>query len=221
LVITIDGPAAAGKSTVARMLADRLGFEYLDTGAMYRAVTWKCMQAGIDMNDPTKVAELAAGTCVEFSGAGAQRRVICDGQDVTEQIRTPEVTRNIFHVADEPAARRPLVERQRAIARDTNLVAEGRDQGTEVFPDAAVKFFLDASLQERAARRRRDLVSAGRKVTVRQVREQTIRRDRQDNSRPVGALRRTDDMILIDSTRLSPEQVVQEMLEVVGRMGEG
>jgi len=215
LVITIDGPAAAGKSTVARMLACRLGFDYLDTGAMYRAATWKALQSGIDLDDPQKIAEVAAAARIEFVGHGEQRRVICDGEDVTEQIRTPQVTENVFRVADEPAARQALIAQQRRIAEKNDLVTEGRDQGSEVFPDATAKFYLDASLQQRARRRWKDLRAAGNKISLPQVRQQMACRDSQDNARPMGALRRTEDMILIDSTNLSAEQVVERMLHIL------
>ena len=219
LVITIDGPAAAGKSTVARMLARRLGFDYLDTGAMYRAATWKALQAGIDLNDAGKVADVAAAIRIEFVRRGAQKRIMCDGEDVTEQIRAPGVTEHVYQVADEPGARRALIAQQQKIAQEGNLVAEGRDQGSEVFPDAAAKFYLDASLDERARRRRKDLAGAGNRTLLRQVKEQMACRDSQDNARPVGALRRTGDMILIDSTNLSAEQVVEKILDVLKRRG--
>lgn len=217
MVITIDGPAAAGKSTVARMLARRLGFDYLDTGAMYRAATWKLLQSDPDVDDPQTVARLVRDADIGFSGRGPDKRVLCDGRDVTDEIRTPRVTRNIYRVADEPAAREPLIEAQRRIAGRRDLVTEGRDQGTDVFPDAAVKFYLDASAEERASRRLEDLHSAGHDVGLEDVLEQVRRRDREDNSRPVGSLRRTDDMVVIDSTGLTAEQVVERMLEEVSR----
>jgi cytidylate kinase len=146
-------------------------------------------------------------------------RVLCDGRDVTAEIRTPEVTRNIYHLADEPAVRRVLIEQQRALGHETDTVAEGRDQGTEVFPDAGLKFYLDASLAERAARRLSDLRTAGRTDSLDDVRAEMQERDRRDHSRPVGALRKTDDMVLIDSTKLAAGEVVDAMVAEIRRRG--
>ncbi len=217
MIITVDGPAAAGKSTVARRLARRLGFRYLDTGAMYRALTWKALQRGADMNDPQELARMARRAELELRPDGEELRAFCDGRDVTGEIRTPEVTRNVRRVADEPAVRRVMRGMQREFARRHDLVAEGRDQGTEVFPEAEVKFYLDASVRERAERRRRDLEAAGRPAPLDEVLRQVEERDKQDRSRPVGALRRQEDMVFIDSTNLSADQVVEVMMAEVER----
>ncbi len=133
MIVTIDGPAGAGKSTVARALAQRIGYDYLDSGSLYRAATWKAMEDGVDLADPQAAARTAREVRIEFRQCGAQRRVLCDGRDVTELIRTPEVTENVRYVADEPAARSALIELQRQYASGRDLVTEGRDQGTVAF----------------------------------------------------------------------------------------
>ena len=218
-MITLDGPAAAGKSTVARRLAGRLGVRYLDTGAMYRAVTHEALRSGVDMDDPEQLARLARRTRIELRPDGRGLRVFCEGRDVTDEIRSPEVTANIYRVADRPEVRQALRARQREFARRCDLVAEGRDQGTEVFPDAEVKFFLDASLEERARRRQRDLRADGCEAALDEVMAQVARRDARDSSRPVGALRRLDDMVLIDSTKMAVDEVVEAMVAEIERRG--
>src|SRR5208283_2234632 len=155
MIITIDGPAGAGKSSAARALARRLGFEFLDTGAMYRAVTLAGLQAGLDLRDQDALSRLVAGLRIEL----ADDRVFLNRQDVTFQIRTSQVTAASGQVADSPAVRQHLVKLQRAIALGRNMVCEGRDQGTIVFPDAGCKFFLVADPQERARRRQRDMAA--------------------------------------------------------------
>ena len=215
MVITVDGPAAAGKSTVARALARRLGYSYLDTGAMYRAATWKALAAGVDLRDPAALAGAVADSRIELLAAEDGTRVLCDGRDVTAEIRSPQVTRNIYRLADQPAVRKMLIEQQRAFATGRDLVVEGRDQGTEVFPDAVVKFYLDASLEVRSRRRLKDM--AGAEEALPKVMDQVAERDARDRARPMGALRQEQDMVRIDSTDMSVEQVVEAMLEQIGR----
>lgn len=213
----MDGPAAAGKSTVARALARRLGFQYLDTGAMYRAATYRALSAGVDVEDADALARAVAGCRIELGPADGGMRVLCDGRDVTAEIRSPEVTQNVYRLADQPAVRQILIEQQRAFARGRDVVAEGRDQGTEVFPDAAVKFYLDASFDVRTRRRLIDVAGAGAPARLEEVTEQMADRDARDRRRPMGALRQGEDMVCIDSTDMSVDQVVAAMLEEIGR----
>jgi cytidylate kinase len=217
LIVTVDGPAGAGKSTVARALADRLGFHYLDTGAMYRAVTWRAMHLGVDLDDPARLARVAQEADIRLEEGPDGLRVTCDGRDVSADIRTPEVTSNIWRMADEPAVRRVLIDMQRAYGREHDTVTEGRDQGTDVFPHADVKFYLDARLEERARRRLQDMQNMGRQESPESVHRQVAERDTRDAGRPVGALRRTPDMIVIDSTNMDVGQVVDAMMEHIAR----
>ena len=211
LIVTIDGPAAAGKSTVARTLAERLGFDYLDTGATYRAVTWKAIRENVDFDSPRRLAEVTADAEIRFERTDGELRIFCDGENVTRKIRRPEVTEKVRHVADEPAIREVLIELQRDYARGHDVVTEGRDQGTEVFPRADLKFYLDASAEARARRRHQDLAGTDLQQNHEDVLASIRRRDRQDRSRKMGGLRCAEDMIVIDSTDLTVQEVVDRM----------
>lgn len=211
MIITIDGPAGAGKSTVARALARRLGFRYLDTGAMYRAVALAGLWRGIDWSDPHALADLARQLRLEWDG----QRLLLDGQDVTEAVRTTEVTQVTRYAADNPQVRAHLVALQRALADDHDVVTEGRDQGTVVFPDAACKFFLTASVEERARRRAVDLAAQGEHVELQRVRQAIEQRDREDATRPVGPLVRAPDAIEVWTDGLSVEEVVEHLAALV------
>lgn len=211
MIITIDGPAGAGKSTVARALARRLGFRYLDTGAMYRAVALAGLRRGIDWNDPHALADLARQLRLEWDG----QRLLLDGQDVTEAVRTTEVTQVTRYAADNPQVRAHLVALQRALADDHDVVTEGRDQGTAVFPDAACKIFLTASVEERARRRALDMAARGEQVELECVRQAIEQRDREDATRPVGPLVRAPDAIEVWTDGLSVEEVVEHLAALV------
>jgi CMP/dCMP kinase len=211
MIVTIDGPAGAGKSSAARELARRLGFRFLDTGAMYRAVTWAAKERGLDLDDADGLAQLAREMRVEL----VDDRVLVDGRDVTKEIRTFEITTAIQYAADNPAVRAQLVEWQRAAANNDNVVTEGRDQGTVVFPRAECKIFLTADEDERARRRYRDLVDRGEGVTFDEVLSAQQTRDERDRSRPVGALIKADDAIEVSTNRLSPQEVVAKLEEIV------
>jgi cytidylate kinase len=214
-VVAIDGPAASGKSTTARLAAERLGFLYLDTGAMYRAVTWKALESGVDPGDAVALAELVGRIHVQIVPGGNGARVHVDGEDVTEGIREPRISRAVSRVSSVPAVRRAMVEIQRRIGRSGAVVVEGRDIGTVVFPDARVKIFLEASLEERAARRQAELRRSG----VEQSREELAReirsRDELDSGRADSPLRRAPDAVHVDTTRLSIDQQVDEVVRVV------
>jgi CMP/dCMP kinase len=214
MIITIDGPAGAGKSSAARTLAQHLGFEFLDTGAMYRAVALAALRAGINLRDEPALAELVASLRLEMPPGG---RVLLDGEDVTAQIRAREVTTATGAAADSPAVRRRLVQMQRAIAEGRNMVCEGRDQGTIVFPDAVCKFFMSADPLERARRRQGEMVARGERVELQQLlREQEIR-DQRDAARDLAPMKPAADAVLLDSTKLSLEQVVEAMTAEVRR----
>ena len=184
MIITIDGPAGAGKSTVAKQLAKRLGFQFLDTGAMYRAIAWLTLQKNVSSMQSPEFQQLLSQIDLKFDDG----RVWIDGQEITEQIRQAEVTARVSMVADQVLVRQRLVEQQREIANNGNYVCEGRDQGTVVFPDSKCKFFLTASAEERARRRARDLNQHGEIVTEAEILKQQIERDQRDENRPVGKL---------------------------------
>ncbi len=213
-IVAIDGPAGSGKSTTARLAAQRLGYLYLDTGAMYRAVTLKALREGVDVRDEEAVAKLAEEAQIDLVMRDGKLTVLLDGEDVTEAIRMPEVSRNIGPVADNPEVRRILVERQRQMGKQGGVVAEGRDIGTVVFPDAEVKLFLTALPHERARRRHKELLSKGVNLPLSDIREEIEKRDQEDMSRPVGALRKAPDAIELDTTGLSIEEQVAEVVRL-------
>ena len=211
-VIAIDGPVGAGKSTVARALAQRLGYRYVDTGAMYRAVAWQATHRGIDLNDRAAVAEVARAIQVEFvPGAGGQR-VVAQGTDVTEAIRSPRMSEGASIVSAYPEVREALVALQRRMGEGGGVVMEGRDIGTVVFPNAEVKIYLDASLDNRARRRHEELRAKGEAITFEGVREALRERDHRDSTRAHSPLRAAPDAVVIDSTTLTVAQVVDEIM---------
>lgn len=216
LLITIDGPAASGKSTVARLLAQKLGASFLDTGAMYRAVTWAAVQTGTDLKDEQKLLTLLGEKKFQFSVKEGQLAVCIDGLDVTQQLRKPQITANARYIASAAKLRDKLVQMQRQFAdRHKKVVTEGRDQGTVAFPDAHIKFYLTAQPVERARRRQAQLQAEGHFEGLQQVQKAIERRDRSDRNRTIGPLKPAQDAVIVDSTNLTVEQVVQKLLGCV------
>jgi len=211
MIVTIDGPAGAGKSSAARALAQRLGFEFLDTGAMYRAVTLVALRGQHDLGDERLVERLLDGMRLEMPAG----RVLLNGADVSEAIRKPEVTTASREAANSLVVRRRLVAWQRALAGGRNMVCEGRDQGTIVFPDAVCKFFLKADPYERARRRHRELAARGETLSLEQVLEEQQARDRRDAARNIAPMIPAGDAVILDSTYFTQEQVVAQMEQEV------
>jgi cytidylate kinase len=210
-VITIDGPAGAGKSTVAREVARRLGFRLVDTGALYRALAWAVARAGVATTDAGALRALLARTTVELVGD----RVLVNGQDVTGEIRAPEISMLTSRLTVLPALREKMTPIQQSLAAAGGVVLEGRDTGTVVCPDAEVKIYLDADLSERARRRERELAARGTAADYESVKAEMAERDRQDTERAIAPLRKPADAISVDSTGVSPNTVVQRILDAV------
>ena len=221
-IVAIDGPAGAGKSTVARRLADALAYVLVDTGAMYRAVALAAKRAGVAWSDGPQLAALAEGL-VEKSALSFERdpglgiRVKLSGEDISEAIRTPDMAQGASTVSAHPEVRSVLLELQRMAGRSGGVVLEGRDIGTVVFPDAEVKFFLTASAEVRASRRHAELLAKGQVITLEETLADVKRRDAQDEGRAVAPLKRADGALLVDSTELSFEETVARMLADVRR----
>lgn len=210
IIIAIDGPAGSGKSTVSKLIAKKLDLLYIDTGAMYRALTLKAMREGIDLEDENALTRLAQVTKIELKEEDSLQ-VILDGEDVSIHIRTPEVTAKVKYIARVPGVRTEMVKLQRAMGDNSGGVLEGRDIGTVVFPKADYKFYLDASPEERAKRRHKDMLAIGAGQEVDRIKKDIIERDKSDVNRSVGALRQAEDAIYIDTTNLSIEEVVSRI----------
>jgi len=214
-VVTIDGPAGSGKSTTARLAADQLGYTYLDSGALYRAVTLAVLHKQVNLLDEKQVTELAADLHIKLQASHNGLRVYMDGHDVTLEIRTPRVTEAIAPIAANPGVRKALLDAQRQFAQQGGVVAEGRDMGTVVFPDADCKFFMIASIEERSRRRQAELAGKGMDLSLAEIAEMIAHRDQTDSNRASAPLRRPEGAIEIDTSKLSIEEQVELVVRKV------
>lgn len=212
-VVAIDGPAGAGKSTIAKIVARELGYLYIDTGAMYRAITWKVMANKIDLRDERKIVEMSRKTDIKLVQSDDKLKIFVDGKNVSEKIRSENVTKNTNTIAAIQGVRKILRDKQRLLGRNGGVVMEGRDIGTAVFPDAEKKFYLDAKPKERALRRWKELKAKGKRVSLKKIAEAIRRRDYRDIHRGISPLKKAKDAIVIDSTSLTQKLVAQKILD--------
>lgn len=218
IIIAIDGPSAAGKSTIAKLVAKTLGIEYIDTGAMYRAVAYKMARYKVEATDRDAAQRILAETAIRFH----EGRTLLDGEDVSDRIRTPEIARQASLVSALPEVRETLVLLQRAMGKEQSIIMDGRDIGTNVFPTANHKFFLTASVEERAKRRYAELLEQGEEANLADVAAAIAERDHNDITRAINPLRKAADAVEVDTTSMSPEEVAAELLTVIrGKANEG
>lgn len=216
MIIAIDGPAGSGKSTVAQIIASRLNFKYIETGSMYRAVAWKALQKGIDPEDQNRIAEVARTISIEFLPGAERQKVMVDGEDLTPVLKTETIGRLAAVVAANKAVREVLVAQQQKMGRNGNVVMDGRDIGTVVFPEADKKFFLVADQKERAQRRHQEIQAKSPDVTFEKIYEQMQQRDYEDENREASPLVPAKDSIHLDTTQTNIEDVVAQMIEIIG-----
>lgn len=214
-IVAIDGPAGSGKSTVSKLIAAKLGLLYIDTGAMYRALTLKAVRRGMDLEDSDALTGLARNTKIDLRNVSGSLKVFLDGEDVSGFIRTPELTNNVKFIARVPGVRREMVKLQRVIGGRSSAVLEGRDIGTVVFPDAKFKFYLDADVGERSRRRHKELLETGQNADLGDIKNDVMKRDESDMNRDVGALKKAPDAVLVDTTDLSIEEVTEKLLSYI------
>ncbi|WP_242241368.1 (d)CMP kinase [Bacillus cereus group sp. BfR-BA-01309] len=213
--IAIDGPAAAGKSTVAKVVAKKLSYVYIDTGAMYRAITYAALEQKVDIENEEQLMEVVKNVNIEFQQGENTQLVFLNGQDVSEVIRTPDVTNRVSIVAKHRLVREEMVRRQQELAEKGGVVMDGRDIGTHVLPDAEVKIFMLASVEERAERRHLENMNKGFDSNLEQLKEEISQRDKLDSEREVSPLKKADDALELDTTSLSIEEVVQKIMSIV------
>lgn len=214
IVVAIDGPAGAGKSTIAKLVAEKLGYAYIDTGAMYRSVAWRFLQTGQPF-DEAFISGLANTMVIQFRPEAHVNRVFVDGQEVTDAIRSAEVTANVSKVAAIGAVREAMVEQQRRMGDAGGVLMDGRDIGTVVFPNAQLKIFLTASVEERAQRRYKELLAKGEQVDLAQLQQDIASRDKQDSERAISPLRQAEDALFLDTSHMNIEQVTEKIMQLV------
>jgi CMP/dCMP kinase len=216
MIVAIDGPAGSGKSTVAKLVAERLGFRYINTGAMYRAVAWKANKAGALLKDEAIIAQVAQKLNIEFVPNPDGQKILVDGEDVGGELKSEEVGNGAATVASQPQVRKTLTDLQRKMGQDGKIVMEGRDIGTQVFPNADKKFFFQADPDERGRRRYNELSTKGESVDLQEIIDQIRRRDLEDMNRSVAPLIQAEDALLVDTTHLGIEEAVTRVIELIG-----
>ena len=214
IVVAIDGPAGAGKSTIAKLAAEKLAYAYIDTGAMYRSVAWKFLQTGKAF-DEDFISGLSKTMLIDFKPEAKINRVFVDGTEVTDAIRTPEVTAIVSRVAAIGAVREAMVDQQRRMGEAGGVLMDGRDIGTVVFPNAQLKIFLTASVEQRARRRYAEMVAKGQQVDLQQLQADIAERDKQDSERAISPLRQAEDALLLDTSDMGNSEVTEKILQLV------
>ena len=217
MIIAVDGPAGSGKSTISKRLAEKLGFKYVDTGAIYRAITLKVIQHSVDFSNEKEICRLVESTKIELKEINGNLMVLLDGTDVTKEIRNNTVTNNIHFISDKASVRERLIKLQRDCAGGVDAVVEGRDIGTVIFPDAGKKLFLNADIEERAKRRYKEIIKQESSMELSKVIDDIKQRDHKDISRGTAPLKQAEDAILVDTTNMSIEDVLDYILKILDR----
>jgi cytidylate kinase len=225
LIIAIDGPAAVGKSTIGKLIAQKLGFLYIDTGAIYRAITWKVLKNNLSVNNEDLISILVSKTQIKINRVSSNSlkdyyHIFIDGKDVTEEIRDPKIDQNVSQIAKLPKIRKQLISLQKKLAKEGNIIMEGRDIGSVILPYADIKLYFIASEEERTKRRYKELTDKGYKIDYKEVKKQIMKRDEIDSKRKYSPLAKAEDAVLIDSTEKTIEEVENEILKIIKRYKE-